>query len=383
MDWFESSEEFIQNLVDSMSRLIPTGHVTYNEMYPQEPRSCNWANVKELVNEKACRLWERHMNEHPVMRHILETNDRRAVRISDFWSRRQLHDRGLYHDFYRLYDIEDALCITVPCELPVVIGAGWHRDRCFTGRERLMANLAIPHITQAWQNVRLLAGMRSQLQLLNQGLADAHSGAVACDADGHVHFMTASARRYLCEYFAGGGNADHHLPPDLLCWVRRQHAQLEQTDDAPSVRRPLMVQKGERRLTVRLLSAPEPQGARVSILQQAARARSLLLLEEETSGAPVEAAASSIGDRPPDMALPICATPDDFGLSRRECEVLNWVAQGKTNGEIATILGAKPATVRKHLEHIFQKLGVGNRTAAAAVALQPSTMGGWRHGAPR
>jgi DNA-binding CsgD family transcriptional regulator len=54
------------------------------------------------------------------------------------------------------------------------------------------------------------------------------------------------------------------------------------------------------------------------------------------------------------------------GLTPREAEVLMWVARGKTSGEIATILGTKPATVSKHLDHIYQKLGVENRTAAAA-----------------
>jgi len=45
------------------------------------------------------------------------------------------------------------------------------------------------------------------------------------------------------------------------------------------------------------------------------------------------------------------------------------VAAGKTNAEIAAILAISPRTVQKHLEHIFQKLGVETRTAAAIRAL--------------
>jgi len=52
-------------------------------------------------------------------------------------------------------------------------------------------------------------------------------------------------------------------------------------------------------------------------------------------------------------------------LTRRESEVLYWVSMGKTNEEVATIVGAKPPTIKKHLEHIYDKLGVSNRTAAA------------------
>jgi len=57
-------------------------------------------------------------------------------------------------------------------------------------------------------------------------------------------------------------------------------------------------------------------------------------------------------------------------LTGREAEVLSWLAKGKTNRDIADILGMSPRTVNKHLEHIFEKLGVETRTAAAALAHQ-------------
>lgn len=53
-------------------------------------------------------------------------------------------------------------------------------------------------------------------------------------------------------------------------------------------------------------------------------------------------------------------------LTQRETEVLTWVARGKTNKDIADILGLSPRTVNKHLEHAYVKLGVETRTAAAA-----------------
>jgi DNA-binding NarL/FixJ family response regulator len=56
-------------------------------------------------------------------------------------------------------------------------------------------------------------------------------------------------------------------------------------------------------------------------------------------------------------------------LTQRQSEVLSWVARGKTNAEIAKILGLKPGTIGKYLERIFPKLGVENRTAAASFVL--------------
>ena len=62
----------------------------------------------------------------------------------------------------------------------------------------------------------------------------------------------------------------------------------------------------------------------------------------------------------------------ELGLTTREGEVLSWLAKGKTNRDIAQILGLSPRTVDKHLEQIYAKLGVENRTAAAAVATSAS-----------
>jgi DNA-binding NarL/FixJ family response regulator len=59
-----------------------------------------------------------------------------------------------------------------------------------------------------------------------------------------------------------------------------------------------------------------------------------------------------------------------FGLTPRVAETLLWVAQGKTNGEIAIILGISEATVKKHVLDVFEKLGVETRTNACLTALE-------------
>ncbi len=57
-----------------------------------------------------------------------------------------------------------------------------------------------------------------------------------------------------------------------------------------------------------------------------------------------------------------------FGLTTREREILALVAEGRTNGEVASALWISPATVRKHLENAYAKLGVTTRTAAVRCA---------------
>ncbi len=77
----------------------------------------------------------------------------------------------------------------------------------------------------------------------------------------------------------------------------------------------------------------------------------LILLREESEAAQVEALKAV------------------FNLTKREAEVLHWVILGKTDKSIGEILGTSPRTVNKHMEHVFVKLGVETRTAAASLAV--------------
>jgi len=61
---------------------------------------------------------------------------------------------------------------------------------------------------------------------------------------------------------------------------------------------------------------------------------------------------------------------ESLGLTVREAEVLLWVAQGKSNGDIAILLGMAEKTVKKHMTNIFNKLGVEGRNAATVRALE-------------
>jgi len=326
-------EQFPRHLVAVLARLIPANAVFYMEVDPNNKSSCHVGTEPYIETPEAIALWGEYGHEHPQALHVLRTGDTSARSISEVWSRRQFRDTALYGALYQPYSVQDDIALPISLAVPHIV-VGWHGDSCFTARDRLLADLAAPHIRQAWQNARLVSEMRPW-QLLQQGMESAASGAIFCDADGRVRFHTALARRYLAEYFGASQKPDRQLPDELQRWMRHQNAQL-QKNDVPPVRLPLAVQKGNKRLTVRLLANA---GA------------NLLLLEEETS--PANA----------DMLRPL-------GLSRRESEVLAWVAQGKTNSEIATILAMNLGTVKKHLASIFQKLGVETRTAAAAVAIK-------------
>jgi len=66
----------------------------------------------------------------------------------------------------------------------------------------------------------------------------------------------------------------------------------------------------------------------------------------------------------------LASVKTSLGLTSREAEILMWISRGKTNKEAGLILGSSPRTINKHLEHIFEKLGVVTRAAAVSMVLQ-------------
>lgn len=92
-------------------------------------------------------------------------------------------------------------------------------------------------------------------------------------------------------------------------------------------------------------------------------------LRRAAAAKPAAAPRRAIGEATPEQLI-------GLGLTPREAEVLFWVARGKTNDEIATVLGIGLTTVKKHLESTYAKLSVENRTTAAAMALEHLARGG-------
>ena len=194
----------------------------------------------------------------------------------------------------------------------------------------------VDYVTKPIRAPEVLARMAAHMLAARQ----ARQARNALDAYGHATlavrlesanaklvWQTPLARRWLPEYFDA---VPGEVPEPLLQWLQAA----AQGRDV----RPLSGARGARQLVCTL------QGRTVDDDW-------LIVLREVSDAATVE------------------ATMQAFRLTLRESEVLYWVVKGKTNRDIGDILGSSPATVKKHLERVYEKLGVETRTAAASMAM--------------
>ena len=194
----------------------------------------------------------------------------------------------------------------------------------------------VDYVTKPIRAPEVLARMAAHMLAARQ----ARQARNALDAYGHATlavrlesanaklvWQTPLARRWLPEYFDA---VPGEVPEPLLQWLQAA----AQGGDV----RPMSGARGARQLVCTL------QGRTVDDDW-------LIVLREVSDAATVE------------------ATMQAFRLTLRESEVLYWVVKGKTNRDIGDILGSSPATVKKHLERVYEKLGVETRTAAASMAM--------------
>jgi DNA-binding CsgD family transcriptional regulator len=175
-----------------------------------------------------------------------------------------------------------------------------------------------------------MQGARQARQTRNALDAFGYASITVRASDGKLMWQTPLARELLMAYY---GTSAPEAPQPVIDWLRRHLKEAEQQIEPPR----LTTEIGARRLTFRLH-------------QQTGDDDWLIVMREVSDTAIIEA-----------MSL-------SFRLTAREAEVLYWVVKGKINRDIADIVGASPATVKKHLERILAKLGVETRTAAAGMA---------------
>ncbi len=312
--------------------LVRADVASFNEVDPEADRIVAVVDPHDyVVGEAELEALGRLQGEHPLIRHLHETGDGSAVKLSDFVTLEQLHGLEIYRQAYGPLGVEHQMSITLPAPRPRIVAIALSRaSGDFDERDRALLNALRPHLAQSYRLLQERDRLRAALGALAGALRERGGYVVALGPEPHE--LTAGAVELLRRYFGEPGGR-WGLPAPVVRWLETQRA----SEHTLSLLQPLSAEEGPTRLVVRYL--PEPEGP------------GLLLLDERAH-------------------FPALADLQLLGLTAREADVLQLVAQGATDGEIATTLGIAPGTVRKHLDNLYRKLGVHRRTQAVALALE-------------
>jgi DNA-binding CsgD family transcriptional regulator len=277
------------------------------------------ANLMPHINESGI------MAMHPFWESVFE-EDCPVRAISGVTSRADWEANPLYNEVFAPDGIRDQLNMEILGNPQNFVTVNVLRGRRgFSEEDYLVFRMLRPHFAQAFENAAMAE---------SAGLVHAPSGScwmIALDMHGRIAMDEDEARNMLSTRFGTAGD----FPEPVARWLNAQVRCLN-----------------EGWLETRL--APLMHRHRDAIWQFT------LFRNFENPGYTLSARLQQDASR-------------SRHLTPRETEIMNWVAQGKTNDEIALILGLSLNTVKTHLKRIFAKTGVENRTAASLAWKPPST----------
>lgn len=278
----------------------------------------------------------RYSHQSPLIVHAERTPSVTAAKMSDFVSHRTFKTTDLFNEFYRPLQLQYNMGVRLTRQPGPLIAIGLLRARRdFTPYDVMLLDVMSPHLIQAYHNATAVSRMQSLVAAKQAALAAQRQGLVALTQEGRIRFATPTAERLLACYARGAPRNRGRLPTPVQAWAQEEIGRQASESALHRPNHPWRLEGPNGTLTIRLLRQGE---------------QFLLLLEEH----PLQC----VNDRL--RAL---------GLSRREADILLWVAKGKTNPEIGQILGISRRTVQKHLERVYSRLGVENRHAAMSLVL--------------
>jgi DNA-binding CsgD family transcriptional regulator len=293
----------------------------------------------EALSATDRQAFDRHFGEHPLVKFHSSHPGGPTQRISDCAGVGAFRNSGVYADYYRRIGINYVMALPLRIDNANVISIVFNRSRSdFADGERAVLDAVRQPLAAIYRNLMMCEEAGIGLKCISELAADSGWQMMRISLEGRILDASKAALHLLARFFPDASRTPSALPETLFAWfARSRHWGLER----PAINHGqqfTLLHFGSR-LTVRFIPDPDDSSA------------GYLLMKGDRLGV----SARQLGG---------------LNLSARENEVLTLVVAGKTNGEIATILAISARTVQKHLEHIFQKLGVETRTAAAVRALE-------------
>ena len=304
----EDPAELPYLLAEPLKRLVPYDFLVYNEIDTVTGAILTVSNPNGVEAGNAA--FEAYASQHPLISYYQRTRDSNVLRLSDHIDRRGLRKLDLYNEFLHPFGIEEMIVCTLPAGPSVAIGMVLTREGAdFSTDECALLSQLRPYVLRAYRAARQRKEARRRLDALEAAFNRSGHAVIALDTRGEVVAASADTDRVVSRYWTGTLET---LARDL--------------DGRPTI-------------------AISGNGGRLTVT----RVDSALLIDEEVDAFSSEHLRS-------------------LGLTGREAEVLQAVRRGARNKAIAHELGVTVRTIKKHLERIYEKLGVESRTAALAVA---------------
>jgi DNA-binding CsgD family transcriptional regulator len=311
LDHLDDPQPFPPEFLKTLARLIGTGSAAYsvldrhNERLVQQSEWCNGDEYVEGPSDETGNPYWRLRHSHPLCSYREQTGDwTTAHTVSEFASQQGFRRTAVWDEVYRYEGINYWLDMGLPPQKGVTrVFIFTHAVHDFGERERLLLQLLEPHLERRAAEVELRAAAVDALAAAEDGGDEPH-GIVLATVRGTVEYGSPRSRELLMRYL---GVSNGTLPEELLGGTT-------------------VVSGDSGRLTIRT--------ARTGDLV-------VLLLAEEDARVEL--------------------------LTPRQRDVLAGVAAGLTDTQIGERLGIARRTVSKHLEAVYERLDVHNRTSAAAL----------------
>ncbi len=334
-----SSASFIEAALEQLTGIVASDLTTLSICDLQSGSRRVVGRKAEALSDADRAAFDRHFREHPLVRFHSSHPGGPTRRISDCMNANSFRNSALHADYYRRIGINYVMALPLRIDDANVISVVFNRDHAdFKDHERGVLDAVRQPLAAIYRNLAACEEAGIALRCVSQLAAEGGWQMVRVTLGGRIVDASESALRLMRRFFpeyASGPQAN--LPAALFAWFARSRSW--------GLERPA-INHGQHFTLSRLGSQLTVHF--VSDLDDAAAG--FLLMKAER----LDLRAAHLTRLP---------------LTRREREVLAMVAAGKTNGEIATVLAISARTVQKHLEHMFQKLGVETRTAAAVRAL--------------
>ena len=274
-----------------------------------------------------------YVSDHPCFNGVAAHKLENGVRVSDYLPLAKFKQTTIYNEFFRQLGTDRQIVgglhisreLTITCSL-------CRLQKDYTDRDCQAFDLLTPHLTAAFRQAQFIHRLKFESEQLNAALESARLAVLTIDEHLNTQTSNPTVGKLLSKYFGG----ESALLPDELRRYIKHHRSIFLENEFYHPPTPFEKKFQNEKLIVRLTF-------------QSVSRTTILFLEE--------------------FSPPTVANYGGLGLTVREGEVLFWVSQGKTDGDIGRILKISVRTVQKHLENLFRKLGVETRTSAVSKIL--------------